>query len=233
MVSDATMLAIICTNGELIMLDPGIKILLSYLIGSVMGSMIMGYLRGGVDIRTMGSGNAGSTNALRTQGWLFAVGVIVIDLGKGIFATAIIPPLNLPFMDFDPAMLPEWLVLACAAAVVAGHVWPVWHKFKGGKGAATLIGTLIVLAPAIVLPLLLIWAWMLVLFGFVGLATMTTAIVAPLYLGLTRLPHDQALFYYTLAMALYMIYSHRANIARMRSGTEPKNTRLMIFRKKS
>jgi glycerol-3-phosphate acyltransferase PlsY len=198
-----------------------------------MGSMVMGYLRGGVDIRTMGSGNAGSTNALRTQGWLFAVGVIVIDVGKGILATAVIPGLETPLMTIDPAMLPEWLVLACAAAVVAGHVWPVWHKFKGGKGAATLVGTLVVLAPEIVLPLVLIWAWMLVLFGFVGLATMTTAVVSPLYLGLTRLPHDQALFYYTLAMAVYMIYSHRANIARMRIGTEPKNTRLMIFRKKS
>ena len=69
------------------MLDAGSKILLCYLVGSIMGSMIMGFLRGGVDIRTMGSGNAGSTNALRTQGWLFAVGVIVIDVGKGVAAT--------------------------------------------------------------------------------------------------------------------------------------------------
>jgi glycerol-3-phosphate acyltransferase PlsY len=213
------------------MLDPGSKLLLSYLVGSVMGSMIMGYLRGGVDIRTMGSGNAGSTNALRTQGWLFAVGVIVIDVGKGVLATAVIPGIDLPFSDADPAITAGWLTLGCAAACVVGHVWPVWHKFKGGKGAATLIGTLIVLAPEIVLPLILIWAWMLVLFGFVGLATMMTAVVAPLYLGLTRLPHDQALFYYCLAMALYMIYSHRANIIRMRKGTEPKNTRLMIFRR--
>ena len=214
------------------MLDPGIKILLSYLIGSLMGSMIMGYLRGGVDIRTMGSGNAGSTNALRTQGWLFAVGVIVIDVGKGVFATGVVPGLNLPFSGVDPAITAEWLTISCATAAVAGHVWPVWHKFKGGKGAATLIGTLFVLAPEIVLPLLLIWAWMLVLFGFVGLATMTTGVAAPLYVGLTRLPHDQMLFYYCLAMALYMIYSHRANISRMRAGTEPKNTRLMIFHRK-
>ena len=215
------------------MLDPGSKILLSYLVGSIMGSIIMGHLRGGVDIRKMGSGNAGSTNALRTQGWLFAVGVIVIDVGKGILATALLPGMDLPFTDANPALTSEWLILGCAAASVMGHVWPVWHKFKGGKGAATLIGTLVILAPEIVLPLLLIWAWMLVLFGFVGLATMTTGIAAPLYLGLTRLPHDQALFYYCLAMALFMLYSHRANIIRMRQGTEPKNTRLMIFSRKS
>lgn len=215
------------------MLDAGSKILLSYLIGSVMGSMIMGYLRGGVDIRTMGSGNAGSTNALRTQGWFFAVGVIAVDVGKGVFATAIIPGINLPIAASDATISAEWLTLGCATASVVGHVWPVWHKFKGGKGAATLIGTLIVLAPEIVLPLLLIWAWMLVLFGFVGLATMTTGVAAPLYLGLTRLPHDQALFTYCVLMALYMIYSHRANIGRMRNGTEPKNTRLMVFHRKS
>jgi len=214
------------------MLDPGSKILLSYLLGSVMGSMIMGFLRGGIDIRTMGSGNAGGTNALRTQGWLFAVGVIVIDVGKGVAATALIPGMNLPFTTVDPARTSEWLILGCAAAAVIGHVWPLWHKFKGGKGAATLMGTLIVLAPAIVLPLLLIWAWMLVLSGYVGLATMATGIAAPLYLGITRLPHDQALFYYSLAMAFYMLYSHRANIMGMRAGTEPKNTRLMIFSRK-
>jgi len=215
------------------MLDPVSKILLSYLIGSVMGSMVMGFLRGGVDIRTMGSGNAGSTNALRTQGWLFAAGVIVIDVGKGVLAAAVIPGLSLPFSGADAAIAPQWLTLAAAAAAVVGHVWPVWHKFKGGKGAATLLGTLIVLSPGIVLPILLIWAWMLVLFGYVGLATMATAVAAPFYLGLTRLPHDQPLFYYSVAMALYMIYSHRANISRMLKGTEPKNTRLMIFRRGS
>ena len=84
------------------MLDPGSKILLSYLVGSIMGSIIMGHLRGGVDIRKMGSGNAGSTNALRTQGWLFAVGVIVIDVGKGILATALLPGMDLPFTDANP-----------------------------------------------------------------------------------------------------------------------------------
>jgi len=215
------------------MLDPGSKILLSYLIGSVMGSMVMGFLRGGIDIRTMGSGNAGSTNALRTQGWLFAAGVIVIDVGKGVFAAAIIPGLSLPFFGTDALITPQWLTLSVAAAAVVGHVWPIWHKFKGGKGAATLLGTLVVLAPEIVLPLILIWAWMLVLFGYVGFATMMTAVAAPLYLGLTRLPHDQALFFYCVVMALYMIYSHRANILRMLNGTEPKNTRLMIFRRGS
>ena len=78
------------------MLELGIKFILSYLIGSIMGSMVMGKLRGGVDIRTVGSGNAGGTNALRTQGWLFALGVVAIDSGKGVIAAGIIPGIELP-----------------------------------------------------------------------------------------------------------------------------------------
>lgn len=213
------------------MLELGSKILLSYIVGSIMGSMVMGRLRGGVDIRTMGSGNAGGTNALRTQGWIFALGVIVIDIGKGVFATAVIPGLDLPGIAAQPESVIIGLPLYVAAAAVIGHVWPVWHKFKGGKGAATLIGTLIVLAPEIVLPILLIWAWVLVLSGYVGLATMTAGISAPLYLALTRLPHDQALFYYCVVMSLLMIFSHRANIMRMHYGTETRNQRLMVFRR--
>ena len=213
------------------MLELGSKILLSYVIGSIMGSMIMGRLRGGVDIRTMGSGNAGGTNALRTQGWIFALGVIVVDIGKGIFATAVIPGLELPGADEQSGNETSALPLLVAVAVVVGHVWPVWHRFRGGKGAATLIGTLIVLAPEIVLPAFLIWAWILVLSGYVGLATMTAGIAAPLYLAMTRLPHDQALFYYSLAMSILMIFSHRANIMRMRDGTETRNQRLMVFRR--
>jgi len=84
------------------MLELGIKFLLSYFIGSVMGSMVMGRLRGGVDIRTLGSGNAGGTNALRTQGWLFAVGVVVIDIGKGVVAAGVIPGIELPLAGNDP-----------------------------------------------------------------------------------------------------------------------------------
>jgi len=84
------------------MLELGIKFLLSYLIGSIMGSMVMGKLRGGVDIRTAGSGNAGGTNALRTQGWLFALGVVAVDIGKGAIAAGIIPGIELPIAGNDP-----------------------------------------------------------------------------------------------------------------------------------
>lgn len=211
------------------MLELGSKFLISYFIGSLMGSLIMGKLRGGVDIREMGSGNAGGTNALRTQGFLFALGVVIIDIGKGAIGAGVVPALQLPFIEQDPDISRTWLALCCAAAAVIGHVWPIYHRFRGGKGAATMIGTLLVLAPKLILPLLLIWAWVLTLSGFVGLATMAASVALPLWLAATRLPADQPLFIYTAFMAAFIIYCHRSNIARMRAGTEHRNTKLMMF----
>jgi glycerol-3-phosphate acyltransferase PlsY len=213
------------------MLELGTKFLLAYFIGSIMGSMLVGRLRGGIDIRQSGSGNAGGTNALRTQGWVFALAVMVVDVGKGVLAAGVVPGLDLPFVATDPEVSRVWLTLCCAGAAVVGHVWPMWHEFRGGKGAATLIGTLVILAPNLILPILLVWAWVLVLFGYVGLATITAAVSAPVYLALTRLPDDQPLFIYCTVLAIYLVFSHRSNLQRMRDGTESKNTRLMIFRR--
>lgn len=213
------------------MLELGIKFLISYFIGSMMGSLLIGQLLGGVDIRRLGSGNAGGTNALRTQGIGFALGVVVIDVGKGALATALVPGMDIPLVGFDPAVSREWLTLCCAAAVAVGHVWPIWHSFKGGKGAATLIGTLAVLAPYLVAPVLLVWVWMLILSGYVGLATMTAAWSAPVIVAMLGWPEEQPLLVYCVTMALFLVHSHRANIARMWSGSEFRNTRLMIFRR--
>ncbi len=213
------------------MLELSVKFLLSYFIGSVMGAIVIGRLHGGVDIRTMGSGNAGGTNALRTQGWAFALGVVVIDVGKGVLGAGVIPALNLPFVATDPGLGREWLILCCAAAAVIGHVWPVWHSFRGGKGAATLIGTLIVLSPDIILPVLVVWCIVLTTSGYVGLSTMMAAITAPVYLVATRLPDDQPIFIYCAAMAMYLVFSHRSNIQRMREGTESRQTGAMLFRR--
>lgn len=213
------------------MLELGTKFLVAYFIGSIMGSMLVGRLRGGIDIRKEGSGNAGGTNALRTQGWLFALAVMVVDVGKGVVAAGVVPGLNLPFVATDPELSRVWLTLCCAGAAVVGHVWPMWHEFRGGKGAATLVGTLVVLAPYLILPVLLVWAWVLVLFGYVGLATITAAVSAPVYLALTRLPDDQPVFIYCTVLAIYLVFSHRTNLQRMRAGTESRNTRLMVFRR--
>ena len=215
------------------MLELGVKFLLSYFLGSVMGAMVMGRIRGGVDIRTMGSGNAGGTNALRTQGAAFALGVVLIDVGKGVVGAGIIPLLDLPFVGIDPEISRTWLALSCGAAAVFGHVWPFYHGFRGGKGAATYVGTFIVLHPAVILPMLLVWAWVVVLSGYVGLATMTAAVSVPVWLAVTRLPADQGPFVYSAVMAMFIIFWHRANIERMRRGEEDRKERLMLFRRKA
>lgn len=214
------------------MLELGVKFLISYFIGSIMGSLVVGRLRGGVDIRTMGSGNAGGTNALRTQGLGFALGVMLIDVGKGAIGAGVVPGLDLPFVGIDPQISREWLIPVCAAASVIGHVWPMWHNFRGGKGAATLMGTLAVLDPGLLLPVLLVWLLLLLLFGYVGLATIAAGIAAPIYVAATHLPEDQPLFVYCVSMAAYIVFSHRSNLQRMRSGTESRQERLMLFRNK-
>jgi glycerol-3-phosphate acyltransferase PlsY len=214
------------------MLELGVKFLISYFIGSLMGAMIMGKLRGGVDIRTMGSGNAGGTNALRTQGVFFAIGVVIIDIGKGAIGAGIVPELNVPLVPEDPMLSRTWLTICCATAAVLGHVWPIYHGFKGGKGAGTFVGTLVILGPHLIIGVLFVWAWVLVLSGFVGLATMSAAIALPIYLGVMILPEEQPMFIYTSVMAMLIIFWHRLNIQRMRDGTEHRNTGLMIFRRK-
>lgn len=213
------------------MFELGIKFLISYLMGSVMGAMVMGATRG-VDIRTMGSGNAGGTNALRTQGKLFALGVIVIDIGKGALAAGVIPGLALPLPAGDGPVPAALLTLSCAAASVIGHVWPIYHQFRGGKGAATVIGTLTVLAPMVLVPMLTCWLLVVALFGFVGLATILGGIAGAVFVAATRLPSDWALFAYTALGAAFMVYTHRSNIQRMRAGEEPQNTRLMFLRRR-
>ena len=212
------------------MLELGSKFLISYLLGSLMGSLLMGYLKGGVDIRTMGSGNAGGTNALRTQGFWFALGVVVIDVGKGVVAAAVIPGLDLPFVPADPAVSREWLAVACAAAAVMGHVWPVYHRFRGGKGAATLVGTIIVLAPYLILPMLIVFVVALVLSGFVGLSTMLATASLPVWVAITRLPDDVPIFAYTAFMTVFLAWCHRSNIDRMLKGVENRNPKVMLFK---
>jgi glycerol-3-phosphate acyltransferase PlsY len=209
-------------------LELGLKTLLSYLLGSLLGSLLLGRLRG-VDIRTQGSGNAGGTNALRTQGKLFALGVIVIDVGKALLAVGVLPGLALPGVGIDPAVDREWLAVACAVAVVTGHVYPVWYEFRGGKGAATMLGAVGVLAPMALVPVLLVWLLCVLATGFVGLGTMLGTATLPVYFAL-RDPPSTPLLVFGLLMTLFVIFTHRANVQRMRAGSENRARRLWLLR---
>jgi glycerol-3-phosphate acyltransferase PlsY len=209
-------------------LELGLKTLIAYLLGAVLGSLVMGRFRG-VDIREQGSGNAGGTNALRTQGWKFALGVVVIDVGKALLAVGWLPGAVLPLVGIDPAVDRAWLTVACAAAVVVGHVYPVWYEFRGGKGAATLIGAVAVLSPLALLPIVLVWLATVMLTGFVGLGTMLGTATLPVFFALAE-PRSAPLVVFGLAMAAFVAYTHRANIERMRGGNENRARRLWLLR---
>ncbi len=110
-----------------------------------------------------------------------------------------------------------------------GHVYPVWYEFRGGKGAATLIGAVAVLAPIALLPVLGVWLAVVMLTGYVGLGTMLGAAALPVYFALAQ-PADPACVVFGLAMAAFVAYTHRSNIARMRQGVENRAKRLWLLR---
>lgn len=194
-------------------------LLAAYLLGSLSGSLLLGRLRG-VDIRRLGSGNAGGTNALRTQGWKFALGTVLVDVGKGALAAW----LALRFGGGS-----AWLPYAAGGAAMLGHVYPVFHGFRGGKGAGTLVGVLLVLWPLAVV--VMIGAWLLVLAasGYVGLSTVLAGIgLVPLALATQAGP---ARLVFVLGVAVFLVFTHRSNLARLRAGTEPRFERARLLRR--
>jgi glycerol-3-phosphate acyltransferase PlsY len=213
------------------MLELGVKLLIAYLLGTVLGSLILGRLRG-VDIRRMGSGNAGATNALRTQGKLFGFLVLAIDIAKGMAAVWWLPSVALPGIGIDPGLSREWLTVACGFAVIVGHVYPVWFDFRGGKGAATVIGVIAALELRLLVPLLLSWIIVLLLSGYVGLATMLSTVVLAAAVLLLQ-PNDVPLCTFCAVVAVFVIFTHRSNIARMRAGKENRVRRLWLFRSRA
>mgnify|MGYP001126666176 CR=1 FL=1 len=206
-------------------LEQIVRIVISYLMGSISGSMLMGKIRG-VDIRTLGSGNAGGTNAFRTQGAFFALTVILIDIAKGYVATFYISG------DYGQGSL---LGILCGIAAVLGHVYPVYYNFKGGKGAGTLVGILIGLYPFGLLIAFSVWLIILVLTGYVGLSTMIAGISFPMVIYIENYPDglNSNLGFFGMLMAIFLVFTHRSNIGRMLQGNENRFEKAMIFRKKS
>ena len=204
------------------MLELGLKVFIAYLAGSLNGALLVGWLNGGVDIRKVGSGNAGGTNALRTQGKLFAALVLLVDVGKGVLPVLFLPGLYLPGVGLDPEVSREWLTYACGGAAIFGHCYPVWFQFAGGKGAATTLGVLAAVAPLTILPAAAAWFGVLLIFGYVGLATIVSAFVIPVFVAFTDWPDQPGLFLFTSLVALFVAYTHRSNIRKLMQGqTKP------------
>jgi len=200
-----------------------VKLLIAYLLGSVSGSMLVGAFKS-VDIRQSGSGNAGGTNAFRTQGFPFALWVVLIDVAKGAVAAGLVPLWGLTALG--PPAPPLIQMLVCGFAAVVGHCYPVFYGFRGGKGAATAVGALAVIAPLAIVPMIVIWLLVLVLTGWVGLATMLAAISLVPTLVWFDAPAPTVGF--GVLLAVFIVFTHRTNIRRLLDGTENRFERIRL-----
>lgn len=195
-------------------------LLVAYLLGSVPTAVWLGQALFGKDVREYGSGNAGATNTIRVLGMGPGLAVLAIDVLKGFAAT------RLPLLDpLQPAFsgneLPFMLLFGLAA--VMGHVYPVFAGFKGGKGVATLLGVAIASHPPVAGLAVLVFAFAFGITGYVSVGSMLAALSFPLWLLLPAFaPAHPLLLTFGAAMALAVIYTHRANISRLRNGTENK-----------
>ena len=198
-------------------------IILSYLFGSISGSLLLGKFKN-IDIREMGSGNAGGTNALRSVGPLFALGTIIIDILKGYIPVMLFSG----YVNNNVALAQIFFGIAA----VLGHVYPIFYKFKGGKGAGTLIGVVLAIFPYSIPFVFFTWLSILIFTGFVGLSTMCAGVSLII---VTYLKYPETLFslfgYFTIGVGLFLFYTHRGNIKRMINGNENRFKKVMLFRK--
>ncbi|MGH7547109.1 MAG: glycerol-3-phosphate 1-O-acyltransferase PlsY [Gemmatimonadales bacterium] len=194
------------------MTDAGlvIMVLLAYLIGATPTSYIAGRLGRGIDLRAHGSKNLGATNVYRVLGWKYAIPVALIDIAKGVIPVKILAPWSNG---------PAWFTVALGVAAVLGHMFSPYVRFRGGKGVATAAGVFLALAPLAVAISISIWLVTLWLSGYVSVASLVVAVLFPLWVRLTE-PSQPYTLWAAVALALLIAYSHRANIRRLKEGTE-------------
>jgi len=182
---------------------------LAYLVGSIPFAYIFVRYVTGRDVRTEGSGNVGATNALRSAGWKVGVSVTVLDILKGSLAVW-------AMMVFNPES--AWLA-AAVLAVVAGHCFPPWLLFRGGKGVATGFGAFLVIAPLSAVAALGVWFVMLAVFRWVSLASMTATASFPVIIQILDHP-DWITLSTVAATAILIILRHHSNIRNLVTGKE-------------
>jgi len=187
-----------------------VMLVLAYLIGATPTSYIAGKLGKGIDLRQHGSNNLGATNVYRVLGWKYAIPVGVIDMVKGAVPVAILGPWSNG---------PGWFTVALGLAAVLGHMFSPYVRFRGGKGVATAAGMFLALAPLTIGISLVIWAATLWLSGYVSVASLTVAVLFPLWVRLTA-PEQPYTFWAGVVLAVLIVNSHRANIQRLGAGTE-------------
>jgi len=192
---------------EILWVAPTLSLVLSYLLGSIPFGVILTRLGGAGDLRTIGSGNIGATNVLRTGRKGLAAATLLLDMAKGAVAVLLVAHL-----------FPGNALLAAAGAFI-GHCYPIWLKFKGGKGVATLMGIVVALYWPLGLVYAVVWLGLLGGLRISSVAGMAAALSAPFAAALFG-RFDLVLL--LLALALIVFWKHRENVDRLFSGTEPR-----------
>ena len=210
-------------------LPPELLVFLSsYLIGSISGGVIIGKIKK-TDIRKMGSKSAGGTNALRTMGTTFALIVVLIDIYKGYFSVQYVPSF---FMTTNLENITQIKLLAAFASIL-GHVYPIFFKFKGGKGVGTALGTLFAIFPiSYALIAFGIWLLVLILSGYVGFSSIIAGASIPIIHNFL-IKHDIDNLYlqlFGILIGLFFTFTHRENIKRMIAKEENQFKKIMLFK---
>ncbi len=187
-----------------------LALVIAYLVGGIPFGYLLVRLKTGEDVRTKGSGNIGATNVLRTTGRAIAVLTLLLDIGKGFFAVWLAARLA--------GNSPEWMS-AAALAVMAGHAYPVFLKFQGGKAVASFIGAFGYLTPIPLATVLVLFVIVVAATRHISMGSIAAAGSLPLAVWLILHP-PAAVLAASLAAAVFIIYRHSANIARLRAGTE-------------
>jgi glycerol-3-phosphate acyltransferase PlsY len=196
-----------------------ICVISGYLLGSIPTAVWTGKLIHGIDIREHGSGNAGATNVIRVLGWWTGIPVLIVDVAKGWFA-AWLPVLLIsePTANSDIVSIQ----IVCGIAAIAGHIYPVFAGFRGGKGVGTTFGVLLALNPFLTLSCLGVFLAVLFITGYVSVSSMSAGIMFPVFL-FTFFETPSVVFrVFSVIMALGLVYTHRANIKRLLKGEENK-----------
>jgi acyl phosphate:glycerol-3-phosphate acyltransferase len=191
-------------------------LLAAYLLGSIPFGVIFAWLFGSADVRKSGSGNIGATNVARVAGPLAGILTLVFDTGKG--AAAVLLAARIAHESA------AWMMLAGLVALV-GHCFPVWLKFKGGKGVAAALGVFLALCPAAALTALLLFMIVVAMWRYVSLGSIAAAAAIPLlmyFLWAPRHAPPLIITFGSLAAAVLVVYKHDGNIQRLIQGEEPK-----------
>lgn len=204
-------------------MHPVVAVVLSYVSGSIPAAYLAGRWSG-VDLRAHGSGNLGATNVLRVLGPRIGLLVFAVDIAKGALPVRLLPPLT--GTTGTPLV---WLAVACGVAAILGHIRPVFLGFgKGGKGVATACGVFLALAPMQTALTLLIFTVVVLASGYVSLASLTAAVSLPVLLA-ASVGWTSPLFPVSVLTAAFVFWTHRANIERLRTGTEYRFGRAANF----